>query len=347
MSDSTRDFLNYRVVEWQRNLPTRLQFSGVEDKYDPGREERGEYRLRLTLYLRANQMRILIHRKSAVRAGTEAFDSSSVNAMAELAKDTIRILVGLARDTDIYCAQHKTFNHFLEAALSALLLIICCGGNTKGESCLEEAHGAIELVRQLSTQSPITRRLRDKLQDIQGVVDGFRARNQVSSLLRTRSKTSTLSSDGRQDVDDAARDLNQCGLRGNVDNRPENTRPELAPCNFQTDPARPSFTNHNPGPLAAMSVASSTTTSLGHINESLGSSLMQDSSCTVLPGQSSFDPQQLSSFCGRSSHTCLDKSLPFDFDFSQADEYAFGDFHAHRLTEFEEILNGSGSPFTF
>ncbi|KAH7010211.1 fungal-specific transcription factor [Ilyonectria destructans] len=177
-SASVRDLLNFRVVRWQKNLPARLQFGGVDDKFDSTRESRGEYKLRLMLYLRANQMRTVIHRKSTVQSEPGSFDPSSINDMVEIAQDTIRILVGLARTTDIYHAQHRTFNHFLETALSSLLLIMCCSGSEQSVLCLQDVVAAMELVRQLSAQSPISRRLGDKLQGIQDVVDNIQSQGQ-------------------------------------------------------------------------------------------------------------------------------------------------------------------------
>ncbi|UNI22170.1 hypothetical protein JDV02_008083 [Purpureocillium takamizusanense] len=174
ISDSTRDFLDFRVLEWRRNLPARLQFQGTEDKFHPDKENRGHYRIRLTLYLRGNQMRTTIHRKSSVRSGANNLDPSNANVMADVAQDTIRVLVGLARDTDIYRAQHRTFNHFLHTALSSLLLAMCCTGDVDMETCLRDAHDAVDLVKRLSTESPITRRLLDKLQYVQDTLSSLR-----------------------------------------------------------------------------------------------------------------------------------------------------------------------------
>ncbi|KAL3956978.1 hypothetical protein ACCO45_009824 [Purpureocillium lilacinum] len=174
IQDSTRDFLDFRVIEWRRNLPARLQFQGPEDKFSPSEENRGHYRIRLTLYLRGNQMRTIIHRKSSVRPGTSSLDPSNANIMAQVAQDTIRVLVGLARDTDIYRAQHRTFNHFLQTALSSLLLAMCCTGDVDMNTCLRDAHDAMDLVKRLSTESPITRRLLDKLQYVQDTLSNLR-----------------------------------------------------------------------------------------------------------------------------------------------------------------------------
>ncbi|KAH7131111.1 hypothetical protein EDB81DRAFT_888403 [Dactylonectria macrodidyma] len=186
-SASVRDLLNFRVVRWHKNLPSSLHFSGVNDKFDMVKENRGEYKLRLMLYLRANQMRTVIHRKSTVQTEPGSFDPSSINDMVEIAQDTIRVLVGLARTTDIYHAQHRTFNHFLETALSSLLLIMCCAGADKSVSCLQDVVSAMELVRQLSVQSPISRRLGDKLHGIQGIIDNIQT--QARGLPRSSNRS--------------------------------------------------------------------------------------------------------------------------------------------------------------
>ncbi|ERS95646.1 hypothetical protein HMPREF1624_07720 [Sporothrix schenckii ATCC 58251] len=190
---ATRDFLDFRVVQWQKNLPSTLVFHGVRDTFDSSRECRGEYRLRLILYLRGSQMRTVIHRKSGLAAlssrtaTTTTFDPASANTLALIAQDTIRILVTLARDTDIYHAQHKTFNHFLETALTSLLL---CAGTAKSTaflSFLPDVMDALALVERLSVQSPITKALAVKLKGVQGVVNACRLRmeqKQASAVAR-------------------------------------------------------------------------------------------------------------------------------------------------------------------
>lgn len=94
--------------------------------------------------------------------------------MAEVAQDTIRVLIGLARETDIYHAQHKTFNHFLETALTSLLLTMCHVGGEHSVSYLPDVLAAMELVRSLSTHSTITRALERKLRGVQHIVRNLR-----------------------------------------------------------------------------------------------------------------------------------------------------------------------------
>ncbi|KAK0391668.1 hypothetical protein NLU13_1167 [Sarocladium strictum] len=185
--DAARDLVHFRIVQWQQNLPERLQFRGVQDRFNHTSEKRGDYKLRLMLYLRANQMRTIILRKSATRFGLSQLDETSAQNMAQIAHDSIRVLSLLVEDTDIYHAQHKTFNHFLETALSALLLVMCSGSDDSGHgptagislgpakttSYLRSIVEATELVQRLATCSPITQRLKDKLQGIQKFIDAM------------------------------------------------------------------------------------------------------------------------------------------------------------------------------
>ncbi|KAM0426604.1 hypothetical protein ACHAPT_008298 [Fusarium lateritium] len=176
ISVSKRDFLNFRVVQWQQNLPETLRFSGIDDKFDPVKEKRGEYKLRLALYLRANQMRIIIHRKFMARSELNVMDATEANVMASITRDSIRVLLQLARDTDIYIAQQKTFNHFLETALSSLLLIMSSAEDLKKFSPFSDVVEALELVEQLASQSAIMQNLWCKVQSIKEAVKDIQAR---------------------------------------------------------------------------------------------------------------------------------------------------------------------------
>ncbi|KOS18786.1 putative transcriptional regulatory protein [Escovopsis weberi] len=191
--DSARDLLNFRVDQWQRNLPSGLHFGGIDDLFRPTQENRGNYRIRLTLHLRANQMRIIIHRRSAVRAGPNGFDASTIHTLAHVSHDTIRILYRLARETDIYGNQHKTFNHFLEGALSSLLLVL---GSINDEAYrakyMKDAFDALDLIEQLSARSPISQRLREKFHGIREAVNLFRQRNEKQAQAKLPSNESRV-----------------------------------------------------------------------------------------------------------------------------------------------------------
>ncbi|KAH8680755.1 hypothetical protein BX600DRAFT_504510 [Xylariales sp. PMI_506] len=184
--EAARDLLNYKVLEWQQNLG-RLHLDGNDPRFDPLRESRGQYRLRLILFLRANQMRMVIHRMAAFRARNGRVDTLSMQTMLEVARDTIRVLSEVAQTTDVYQAQQKTFNHFLESAISSLLLFIgsrrtvdelCC--------CTEELQMAMDLVRKLATRSSMMRKLRDKLEGFELIRSTLAAKSRVGPCRHPR-----------------------------------------------------------------------------------------------------------------------------------------------------------------
>ncbi|QPC76773.1 hypothetical protein HYE68_007525 [Fusarium pseudograminearum] len=206
-STSTRDFLEFRVLQWQQNLPERLRFQGPQDIFDSSKETRGEYRLRLLLYLRANQMRIVIHRKFATRSETDPLGPSSTRTMIGVAQATIHVLLAVARETDIYYAQHKTFNHFLETALSSLLLVLCSPEASNHSSCLTDVFMAMEFIGQLAKRSPISEKLKNKLQGIQQLI--FEANGQsLRPLHAQKLARDAATSEGASQINNAAASMN-------------------------------------------------------------------------------------------------------------------------------------------
>ncbi|KAG5661937.1 hypothetical protein KAF25_004176 [Fusarium avenaceum] len=195
---STQEYLQFRVNQWQQNLPLRLRFNSVYDKLNVTIEKRGDYKLRLMLYLRANQMQTIILRKAASRFGSSNIDTSNFEIMIRVARDSIQVLAGLARETDIYHAQHKTFNHFLETALSSLLLVTCYASPEQSKSCLEDVVTATQLIHRLARESLITRRLRDKLKSIRKATDDLRSKRCTDDM--TEKHDSTVAGDSLQPV---------------------------------------------------------------------------------------------------------------------------------------------------
>ncbi|KAG8676424.1 hypothetical protein FPOAC1_002427 [Fusarium poae] len=197
---STRDFLEFRVLQWQQNLPEKLRFQGPRDNFDPSKESRGEFRLRLLLYLRANQMRIVIHRKFATRSETDNLDPLTTRPMVEVAQSTIHVLLSVARETDIYYAQHKTFNHFLETALSSLLLVMCSPAASHHSSCLTDVFMAMDFIGQLAKRSPISEKLKNKLQGIQQLIFEANRQSLRPSYLHTMNAAASEGSSRRNDA---------------------------------------------------------------------------------------------------------------------------------------------------
>ncbi|KAF2667647.1 fungal-specific transcription factor-like protein [Microthyrium microscopicum] len=150
------ELLDYEVIQWYRNLPPNL-------KYDPnGRDAADQgaiFRIRILLYLRANQSRILIGRPLFLSTNTIMANITYADTVINVAKDSIRLLAKLDRTTPFYRTQQVLFNYFLVSALAALFLAVAHAPAEFSEACRDEFYMALELVKGMSTNSFIGRRL--------------------------------------------------------------------------------------------------------------------------------------------------------------------------------------------
>jgi hypothetical protein len=159
-------FLDYQIVQWHRNIPAHLRFEHPTQS-QPGRlstssgpsESRAGHRLRILLYLRANQMRILIYRPVLHSATDIMQHRNQAQTVVDVAKDTIRVLTHINQTSDLYRTQQVLFNAFLTSALAVLFLAVAHTPAEFAENVREEFYMAIELVRGFSKGSWISKRL--------------------------------------------------------------------------------------------------------------------------------------------------------------------------------------------
>ena len=171
-SKGDAEYLNYQVLEWYKSVPSFLQYTGpkhadyadarpIPHDQPPHSTSRALFRLQLILYLRANQMRILIYRPvlhSAMLILSK--DTAHIaQKVVDLSKDSIRTLMRISQTSDIYLTQQNTFNYFLISALAVLFLAVSHAPAQFAASCRDEFYMALELVRGLSSHSQVSGRL--------------------------------------------------------------------------------------------------------------------------------------------------------------------------------------------
>ncbi|KAI4200532.1 MAG: hypothetical protein LQ346_002374 [Caloplaca aetnensis] len=161
-------YLDYQVLQWQNTIPDSLRFYPTVDIPDTGPPSRAQRRLQVLLYLRMNQMRILIYRPVLHSATSIMENMPHARKVVDVAKDTIRVLSRLNQTTDIYRAQQVCFNHFLVSALAALFLAVSHAPMEFNQMVRDEFYMAIDLVRGFSAQSYVSMRL---WQTIKGLKD--------------------------------------------------------------------------------------------------------------------------------------------------------------------------------
>lgn len=150
------NYLDYQILQWQKSIPPDLQLPTTSS---PQAASRAVHRLQILLYLRANQMRILIYRPVLHTASSIQENVSYATNVVELARDTIRVLTHLNQTTDIYRAQQVCFNYFLISALAVIFLASCHAPVHFSAMCRDEFYMALDLVKGFSNKSFVGKRL--------------------------------------------------------------------------------------------------------------------------------------------------------------------------------------------
>ncbi|KAF1841157.1 uncharacterized protein K460DRAFT_359678 [Cucurbitaria berberidis CBS 394.84] len=152
-------FLDFQVLNWHRMIPESLKFVHPDSGRQIEPPPRVLHRLQVVLYLRANQMRILIYRPVLHTATTIMENMEFAHVVVKVAKDTIRILTYINQTSDIYRSQQTMFNYFLISALAVLFLAVAHAPADFSQTSRDEFYRALELVRGLSSDSYVSKRL--------------------------------------------------------------------------------------------------------------------------------------------------------------------------------------------
>ncbi|KAL1637980.1 hypothetical protein SLS58_009097 [Diplodia intermedia] len=154
-------FLDYQIIQWHRSIPPALKYihPSSSNPQDQQPVTRSIHRFRILLYLRANQMRILIYRPVLHTTSSILEDITAAQTVVDVAKDTINVLTHTNQTTDIYRSHQVMFNYFLISALAVLLLAVSHAPAQFSECCRDEFYMALDLVRGLSANSYVSKRL--------------------------------------------------------------------------------------------------------------------------------------------------------------------------------------------
>ncbi|CAG8090230.1 unnamed protein product [Penicillium salamii] len=161
-TDIRRDeigYLDYQILQWYKQVPDELKFYPVESPKNGENVSRGMRRLRILLYLRMNQLRILIYRPVLHSPSSIAEDRGHAQTVVDIAKDTVRVLTRLNQISDIYRTQQITFNYFLVAALAVLFLAVSHAPADFNRQVRDEFYMALDLINGFSTKSYVSKRL--------------------------------------------------------------------------------------------------------------------------------------------------------------------------------------------
>jgi hypothetical protein len=172
------EYLDYQVVQWYKQVPETLKFYSTEPPRFGESVSRGLWRLRVLLYLRMNQLRILIYRPVLHSAVSIVDNRAHAQTVVNIAMDTIRVLTQVNQASDVYRTQQVCFNYFLVAALAVLFLAVCHASEFNRQ-VRDEFYMALDLVKGFSTKSYVSKRLWNTIKGIRKIAEklGVFARN--------------------------------------------------------------------------------------------------------------------------------------------------------------------------
>ncbi len=155
--DSIR-LLDQQILQWHNSIPESLRFH--PDRFmNMNGTDRGQRRLQVILYLRTNQMRVLIYRPVLMSATNIMENKRYAQTAVEVAMDTIRVLIRLNQTSDIYRKQQQCFNYFLTSALAVLFLAVAHAPVEFSRKVRDEFYQALDLIKRFSTKSYTSKRL--------------------------------------------------------------------------------------------------------------------------------------------------------------------------------------------
>ncbi len=172
-------FLDYQVLQWYKEIPARLQYNRSEIASEEAIPDRGQRRLRLLLYLRANQARISIYRPILNSATSIIENQRHARTVVDVAKDTISVLTTINQTTDIYRTQQVCYNYFLVQSLAVIFLAVAHAPIEFAGGTRDEFYAALDLVKGFSTTSYISKKLWQTIRGLREVGEkiGLLARN--------------------------------------------------------------------------------------------------------------------------------------------------------------------------
>lgn len=159
-------YLDFQLQQWYQSMPPELHLIHPSAGPPADQQPRNIQRLRVLLFARFNHLRIVNRRYCLLSASRITENMADAQFVVSMAKDTIQVLAHLNRVSTIYQMQQSLFNYFLISALTALFLAVCHGSTYFGASCRPEFILALELIKDFSTKSLVSRRLWKAVREI-------------------------------------------------------------------------------------------------------------------------------------------------------------------------------------
>ncbi|KAF3057504.1 hypothetical protein CFAM422_012438 [Trichoderma lentiforme] len=194
------EYLDFQIQHWSDALPSSLRlfdsqpysleelsmalahkipldFTGMGDK---------SLFIRALLYLRANELRILIHRPALHSTASIQKNHLSARTAVDVARRSLNLLLYLCRLPTLHPMHHVCATHFLASSLAVLLLAVSHAPEDLGVEARDQLLSALSLLEDLSTTTSHSERLWSTVRNYRGQVKSLDRKLQEGKISSNR-----------------------------------------------------------------------------------------------------------------------------------------------------------------
>ncbi|KAK4148836.1 putative fungal-specific transcription factor domain protein [Chaetomidium leptoderma] len=157
MSPTTASLLDRDIQNWYALVPAQFRLPPPYQPTEP--TSRAARNVRTLTYLRGNHLRCLINRQHVLSTHAIITNPTQAQLVVQIAKDSIKAIVSLSKESDVYARHHAVYNPYLVSALAIVLLAVSHAPALFADSCRDDFSSAIDLVRGFSQTSAAGHRL--------------------------------------------------------------------------------------------------------------------------------------------------------------------------------------------
>ncbi|KAL6790965.1 hypothetical protein J3E68DRAFT_443228 [Trichoderma sp. SZMC 28012] len=158
-------------------LNTPLDFTGMGDK---------SLFIRSLLYLRANELRILIHRPALHSSDSIRKNPQSARTAINVARRSLNLLLYLYHLPTLHPMHHVCATHFLASSLTVLLLVVIHAPEDLGAEVRDQLLSALSLLEELSTTTSHSESLWSTVRAYRGQIKTLGGRLQERKISSSR-----------------------------------------------------------------------------------------------------------------------------------------------------------------
>ncbi|UNI22725.1 hypothetical protein JDV02_008587 [Purpureocillium takamizusanense] len=168
------DNLDREILQWYDSVPEEVKVRNWDkEKQMTSTPSYNLQRLRIWTYLRLNQIRIWLYTPILHSATSIMSNPQQAQRVVDLAKDTIQYLNHLNSTTNLYRRAQVFYHQFLTSAISVVFLASVHAPVRFSAVCREEFYMALDLVKDLSAKSWVSKRLWRTIKSLKDVAPRF------------------------------------------------------------------------------------------------------------------------------------------------------------------------------